>query len=94
MEHNTQFLESEPVGRLMHHYPLRHLPAGGGALQHRGSDLHRQRQLSGFLRKCRQYGGLSPDGGGAGHRRQHRQSHTITVEQTAVVSLSKRTSPA
>ena len=32
MEHNTQFLESEPVGRLMHHYPLRHLPTGGGAL--------------------------------------------------------------
>ena len=22
MEHNTQFLESEPVGRLMHHYPI------------------------------------------------------------------------
>ena len=37
MEHNTQFLESEPAGRLMHRYPLRHLPAGGGALQHRGS---------------------------------------------------------
>lgn len=47
MEHNTQFLETEPVGRLMHHYPLRHLPTGGGALQHRGSDLHRQRSYLG-----------------------------------------------
>lgn len=48
---------------------LRDLPAGGGPVQHRGPDLHCQRRLSGVLRQRRQHGGVPPDGGGPGHRR-------------------------
>ena len=95
MEHNTQFLETEPVGRLMRRYALPCvISLLVGALYNIVDQIFIANASYLLLRKRRQYGGLSPDGGSAGHRHQHRQSHTITVEQTAVVSLSKRTSPA
>ena len=52
---------------------LRHLPAGGGSLQHRGPNFHRQRVLSRLLRQRRQHGGVSPDGGGPGPGRYDRR---------------------
>lgn len=96
MEHNTQFLETEPVGRLMRRYAL---PCVISLLV--GALYNIVDQI--FIANASYLGSYGNAANtvvfpltvvGAGHRRQHRQSHTITVEQTAVVSLSKRTSPA
>lgn len=46
---------------------LHPVAVGGGALQHRRSNLHRQRDLSRFLWQRGQHGGVSSERGGAGH---------------------------
>ena len=83
MEHNTQFLEIEPAGRLMRRYAL---PCVISLLV--GALYNIVDQIASYLGS---YGNAANT---VVFPLTVVQSHTITVEQTAVVSLSKRTSPA
>lgn len=65
---SNAFLEKEKVGTLMRKYAVPCIISLLVAALYNIVDqiFYRKRQLSGILRKCGQYGGISSDGSGAG----------------------------